>query len=41
MIKGELWEKEAHVLPACVDCHQPHKIRKVFYDVGHGRRRTA
>ncbi len=30
-IKGALWEKEAHVLPACVDCHQPHKIRKVFY----------
>ena len=31
MIKGELWEKEAHVLPACIDCHQPHKVRKVFY----------
>ena len=34
IIKGELWEKSAHVLPACVDCHQPHKIRKVFYDQG-------
>lgn len=34
IIKGQLWEKEAHVLPACVDCHQPHKIRKVFYDQG-------
>lgn len=33
-IKGELWEKEAHVLPACVDCHQPHKIRQVFYEQG-------
>jgi len=33
-IKGELWEKEANVLPACVDCHQPHKIRKVFYTQG-------
>lgn len=33
-IRGELWEKEAHVLPACVDCHQPHKIRKVFYAQG-------
>ncbi|MDP2991713.1 MAG: cytochrome c3 family protein, partial [Kiritimatiellota bacterium] len=31
-IKGELWEKEAHVLPACVDCHQPHKVRKVYYE---------
>lgn len=34
VIKGELWEKEAHILPACVDCHQPHQIRKVFYDQG-------
>lgn len=34
IIKGELWEKEASILPACVDCHQPHQIRKVFYDQG-------
>jgi hypothetical protein len=34
IIRGELWEKEAHTLPACVDCHQPHKARKVFYDQG-------
>jgi len=34
IIRGELWEKEASVLPACVDCHQPHKIRKVFYTQG-------
>jgi hypothetical protein len=34
VIKGELWEREAHVLPACADCHPPHKIRKVFYDQG-------
>ena len=34
VIKGELWEKEARVLPACVDCHQPHKVRKVFYTQG-------
>ncbi|HZY10152.1 MAG TPA: hypothetical protein VFF29_03270 [Bacteroidota bacterium] len=34
VIKGELWEKEEHILPACVDCHQPHKVRKVFYDQG-------
>ena len=33
-IRGELWEKEANVLPACVDCHQPHKIRNVFYSQG-------
>jgi hypothetical protein len=34
VIKGELWEREAHVLPACVDCHQPHRVRKVFYTQG-------
>ncbi len=34
VIKGELWEKEEHVLPACVDCHQPHKVRKIFYTQG-------
>jgi hypothetical protein len=34
VIRGELWEKQAHVLPACVDCHQPHEIRKVYYDFG-------
>ncbi len=34
IIRGELWEKEAHVLPACVDCHQPHKIRNVYYEQG-------
>jgi uncharacterized protein with PIN domain len=33
-IRGELWEKEANVLPACVDCHQPHKVRKVYYEQG-------
>ena len=33
-IRGELWEKEAHVLPACIDCHQPHKVRNVFYTQG-------
>lgn len=32
IINGELWKKEAKVLPACIDCHQPHKIRKVFYE---------
>lgn len=34
IIRGELWEKEANVLPACVDCHQPHKVRKEFYTQG-------
>ena len=34
VIRGELWEKQPHVLPACVDCHPPHKIRRVYYDQG-------
>ena len=34
IIRGELWEKAPNTLPACPDCHQPHKIRKVFYEQG-------
>ncbi|MFY9647255.1 MAG: cytochrome c3 family protein [Terriglobales bacterium] len=34
IIRGELWEKQANVLPSCPDCHQPHKIRNVFYEMG-------
>ena len=34
IIKGELWEKDPKSIPVCVDCHQPHKARKVFYDQG-------
>lgn len=32
VIEGELWEKEPHKIPACIDCHQPHVIRRVVYD---------
>lgn len=32
VIRGELWEKEPSKVPVCVDCHEPHKARKVFYD---------
>ncbi len=38
MIRGELWEKEPHKVPACVDCHQPHEIRRVFYSEGMANR---
>ena len=34
VIRGELWEKQAHLIPACVDCHSPHKVRRVFYTQG-------
>lgn len=28
VIKGELWETEPAAIPACTDCHQPHKLRR-------------
>jgi len=34
VIRGELWEKQPHMIPACVDCHQPHKVRRVLYAQG-------
>jgi cytochrome b subunit of formate dehydrogenase len=34
IIEGRLWEEEPDKIPACVDCHSPHKIRKVFYPAG-------
>ncbi|MEJ2617968.1 MAG: cytochrome c3 family protein, partial [Ignavibacteriaceae bacterium] len=32
IIKGKLWEQTPHVLPVCIDCHPPHKIKKVLYE---------
>jgi cytochrome b subunit of formate dehydrogenase/uncharacterized protein with PIN domain len=34
VIRGELWEKEPHKVPACTDCHRPHEIRRQFYEEG-------
>jgi cytochrome b subunit of formate dehydrogenase len=34
VIRGELWQKAPNEVPACVDCHQPHRIRRIFYDQG-------
>ncbi len=28
VIKGELWEEKPGAIPACTDCHRPHKARK-------------
>lgn len=28
IIRGELWESEPGAIPACTDCHVPHKVRK-------------
>jgi len=38
VIEGRLWEQEPDKVPACVDCHQPHEIRRVFYDLGAANR---
>lgn len=32
VIRGTLWEKQPNKIPVCIDCHAPHKVRKVFYD---------
>lgn len=34
VIEGHLWESEPHKIPACVDCHEPHKVRRVYYTAG-------
>ncbi len=34
VIRGELWEKEPDKVPVCIDCHSPHEIRKVYYELG-------
>lgn len=34
VIRGELWEKEPNKVPICIDCHAPHKARKIFYELG-------
>ena len=28
VIRGELWEKEPGAIPACTDCHPPHKVNR-------------
>jgi cytochrome b subunit of formate dehydrogenase len=34
VIRGELWEKSPDKVPVCIDCHAPHKVRKVYYELG-------
>jgi len=38
VIEGQRWEAEPDLIPACVECHQPHEIRQVFYDTGASNR---
>ncbi|MFV2071458.1 MAG: cytochrome c3 family protein [Thermoanaerobaculales bacterium] len=28
VVEGRLWEEKPHQIPSCVECHQPHKIRR-------------
>jgi len=32
VIRGELWEKEPHKIPVCIDCHEPHRTRRLVYE---------
>ena len=34
VIEGRLWEKEPSKVPVCIECHQPHEVRRVYYDQG-------
>ncbi|MBI5094566.1 MAG: cytochrome c3 family protein [Candidatus Hydrogenedentes bacterium] len=34
VIEGELWEKDPSRIPVCIECHQPHEARKVYYEEG-------
>jgi len=28
VVEGRLWEEKPHQIPSCVECHQPHEIRR-------------
>lgn len=32
VINGQLWEKQPNKIPVCIECHAPHKVRRVFYE---------
>jgi len=34
VIRGDLWKKAPQEVPVCVDCHQPHRVRRIFYPEG-------
>jgi cytochrome b subunit of formate dehydrogenase len=34
VIEGRLWHEDPDRIPVCVDCHSPHKIRRVLYPAG-------
>ena len=34
VIRGELWEKAPNEVPICIDCHAPHRVRNIYYEMG-------
>ncbi len=34
VIRGELWSKDPGKIPVCIECHEPHKARKIYYEEG-------
>ena len=34
VIEGRLWEDQPNKIPVCIDCHSPHKIRRLQYAEG-------
>ena len=34
IIQGNLWESEPQKVPVCIECHQPHEVRRVYYNQG-------
>ncbi len=34
IINGKLWQKSPESIPVCIECHQPHKVRKALYPEG-------
>ncbi|MFO7653246.1 MAG: cytochrome c3 family protein [Candidatus Krumholzibacteriia bacterium] len=38
VIEGRLWEEQPGSVPVCVECHEPHEVRRVFYETGMSNR---
>lgn len=34
VVEGRLWASEPDKVPACIECHEPHEIRRVYYNEG-------
>ncbi len=34
VIEGRLWQEAPNKIPVCIDCHSPHKVRRLLYPEG-------